>query len=743
MFIMVITLLSYMLFYLFSTSAVKEIDNHSKVLLAQTSYASEVIYNQVTNISSQLINDNNIISFLYSSKNDKVVNYNVSTQMTKIQNNYPFIKSIGVYNLRNGMQIDTVGIPIDKNYLNKNKKKYIEIFPRKVAIKVYDREQPYELITFILFPDFSLSKSSDAAIVINIDERYILNTVTSISGVPNESTTFVMNSNGLILSHTNYLFFMKDFSTQDYIKKILNENRNQGSLIKTLDNEKHLVTYVKSNKMNWYFISIKKYNKLLSNIYQLKDITLFIVGLLIILGIIISTYLAGVIYNPIRSLIEKVGSLNSSMVPMIHKFDEYKYLSESFSKSFESAAHIKSAMHRSSLMIKGNYILNLLKGDLYNIEDSPDVLEKIKEAVISPYFCVFLFKIDNYQNFKQVIKYNDQSLFRFALCNIAQELLLKHFPNESSTPEEDEIVVIARLEDDKLPEEIYLTLTEIIDAIRKYFKFSVSISMGDILYSINDIADSYKTLKEYSKYRLFYGYECILDGDKIKAHASKSELYPFDVEKKLMDALQLCNDKLIQKQIDEFVKLMQTVNYFQAVTYFNQIIFSIIKHFDSIIKLEEDSFKSYFDVINHMNQSETMDDLVQIITGLCIKISKRLDQKNNSFNAQKHKKIIDDVKTYIQINYSNPNLSLELVSEIVELSPGYLGKLFKSSTTVSFNDYLNSVRLEKAKELLCTTNEPASKICEKVGIFNITYFSTLFKKIYGITPSQFRGTNTF
>jgi two-component system response regulator YesN len=100
------------------------------------------------------------------------------------------------------------------------------------------------------------------------------------------------------------------------------------------------------------------------------------------------------------------------------------------------------------------------------------------------------------------------------------------------------------------------------------------------------------------------------------------------------------------------------------------------------------------------------------------------------------------VKKYIMDNYSDPNLSLDVVADKVELSAGYLGKLFKSITSVSFNDYLNNIRLEKAKELLSTTNEPSSRICEKVGIYNITYFSTLFKKTYGVTPSAFRANSS-
>lgn len=67
-----------------------------------------------------------------------------------------------------------------------------------------------------------------------------------------------------------------------------------------------------------------------------------------------------------------------------------------------------------------------------------------------------------------------------------------------------------------------------------------------------------------------------------------------------------------------------------------------------------------------------------------------------------------------------------------------MGKLFKGATGQSFSEYLNNTRLDKARELLAATPDTAAKISEAVGIYNITYFSTLFKKKYGLTPSAFR-----
>lgn len=735
MFIATVAILSCMLFFLFSSSAAREIDNTSKQMLAQTSYASDLIYDQVLTISSYLINDNNIISFFHLENIDKVVYYNISRQLTSIQNVYSFIRSIGLYNIDNGRNFDTLDIPIDETILTNNRDKHIEIYPRKVTTKYYNHVNKYDLVTFIIFPEYSMSRTPSSVIVINIDQNYIINTASNISGVSFEPSTFVMDSKGLIVSHSDPLLFMQDISEENYVLNILEDENLAGSLITNIDNEKHLVTYVKSGRFDWSFVSVKQYNKLFANIYELQNTILIVSLFIVIVGIIVSFKLTRVIYNPIKSLMDKVGITNANRV------DEYKYLLEAFKKFRESSEMLSTSIRKTSSLIKENYIYNILKGSSKKFNLPQDVLSSIRNQLSSPYYCLFIFKIDDIKNIKLNKSENELSLFRFIVCNISQELLLRHFNNEACSLDEDEVAVIALMNDGNLPDVVFLTLTEIQDAIRNNFNFTVSIYAGDALDSIKDLSKSCETLKEYGKYRLFFGYESIIDHDKYSVQAEKTSFYPYDIEKKLIDALHLCDKKLIHKSITSFINYISDVNYYEAVNYSNHLISAIVKRYSNLIESQDNFFKMYLDV-ELITRAEIMKDISDLISGLSAKICDYINDKNNNLNMQRYFNIIEEVKRYIENNYSDLNLSLDLVADKVELSAGYLGKLFKNITSVSFSDYLNNVRLEKAKELLSTTNEPSSRICEKVGIYNVTYFSTLFKKTYGVTPSAFRASKS-
>lgn len=92
---------------------------------------------------------------------------------------------------------------------------------------------------------------------------------------------------------------------------------------------------------------------------------------------------------------------------------------------------------------------------------------------------------------------------------------------------------------------------------------------------------------------------------------------------------------------------------------------------------------------------------------------------------------------YIQAHY-NENLSLENVAAAISLSASYLSSLFSKVLGTTFIGYVQSVRIETAKELLRTTTLKVYEIAYQVGYDDEKYFSQVFRKAEGISPSQFR-----
>jgi two-component system response regulator YesN len=92
---------------------------------------------------------------------------------------------------------------------------------------------------------------------------------------------------------------------------------------------------------------------------------------------------------------------------------------------------------------------------------------------------------------------------------------------------------------------------------------------------------------------------------------------------------------------------------------------------------------------------------------------------------------------YIKRNYAN-EMSLSDVARFVHLTPAYLSALFKEQAGENFNHYLIRIRLDKAKELLMTTDMKITELAEAVGYPNASYFIRVFKKVEGISPMEFK-----
>jgi len=96
---------------------------------------------------------------------------------------------------------------------------------------------------------------------------------------------------------------------------------------------------------------------------------------------------------------------------------------------------------------------------------------------------------------------------------------------------------------------------------------------------------------------------------------------------------------------------------------------------------------------------------------------------------------------YVELNFAN-NISLNMVAAYVHVSPAYLSRIFNKKTGGSLTDYLAQVRLKKAKQQLRLSTATIDQIAAANGFNSSSYFSTIFKKNEGITPSEYRANHT-
>ena len=100
--------------------------------------------------------------------------------------------------------------------------------------------------------------------------------------------------------------------------------------------------------------------------------------------------------------------------------------------------------------------------------------------------------------------------------------------------------------------------------------------------------------------------------------------------------------------------------------------------------------------------------------------------------------MIQQARNYIDRHYMDPNISLNEVAAQVNLSPSHFSMVFSQETSQTFKEYLTEVRIRKAKELLRMTNAKSYEIAYQVGYNDPHYFSYVFRKNTGLSPTEFR-----
>ena len=161
-----------------------------------------------------------------------------------------------------------------------------------------------------------------------------------------------------------------------------------------------------------------------------------------------------------------------------------------------------------------------------------------------------------------------------------------------------------------------------------------------------------------------------------------------------------------------------------------------------------ESIPSFFSVSNPKATEETLSNIIALVYSANqfdnITASAELISFLHKLSNEKIEKptVISLAKAFIEQNYKE-NISVGEISSACNVSPAYLHKIFKNTLGITPGNYLLSIRISVAQNLLVNTHQSLIEIAFNCGFNSQSYFSDCFKKYVGITPKDFRKNSTY
>ncbi|CDZ23225.1 AraC family transcriptional regulator [[Clostridium] cellulosi] len=265
----------------------------------------------------------------------------------------------------------------------------------------------------------------------------------------------------------------------------------------------------------------------------------------------------------------------------------------------------------------------------------------------------------------------------------------------------------------------------------------ICIGVGTIKDKLNQISISYKEALEALNYKVAVGRNSVILHSNIRASGKKiyedteslTEELTFSIKSRLTDKAIAAADAILDS-ID--IKSEGAVKAIRIAV--GNIAALCLKTLLESGKDIDFIYKENIRVNSEVMKISTMPEAREYVKAL---IKETIDI-SNSVNQHKISDMVQEVKKYIDEHYNDHNLSLTSVAGKMYLNPSYLSRTFKKEAGMSFIEYLTSVRMEKAMELLRKDEYRAFEVAELVGIPDANYFCSCFKKYYGVNVSDFK-----
>ena len=356
-------------------------------------------------------------------------------------------------------------------------------------------------------------------------------------------------------------------------------------------------------------------------------------------------------------------------------------------------------------------------------------------------YSILIIKVNNTYELNYNSKNKEKDILNSAIINMISEILQIFLNFEIFNYHEEDIAAIINFKKDVFIEkDVTEAFIKIKDYLYRYLGISVSGGLSGKHKGIREFRIAFFEAEKACNLRFYCGIgKCLIYFEEEDINENNRLLPDLnDYSKNIMESIEKSNSELCNQYISEYItklKYFKNLPESKIRNKINQLLYFLSNIADrngiDIYLINIENFNLEAQEI--ISKYDSIDEILVWMELFITKFTQALRKKN----LGKYREEIIKIKYYI-INNLDKALDIPTAANYVNMSESYFSHIFKKDVGISFIDYVNNKKIEKAKKLITRNNYKIYEVSDKLGFQNATYFTMLFKKITGLSPSDYK-----
>ncbi|MEF2246604.1 helix-turn-helix domain-containing protein [Paenibacillus sp. IITD108] len=454
--------------------------------------------------------------------------------------------------------------------------------------------------------------------------------------------------------------------------------------------------------------------------------TLLLFGILTAAGLIVSYIVTRRMYKPVNRLVDLFKGYDHTP-----NKDEFTFLHETAVKINTANEQLKSAMNENRLPLREKFMRDLLHGlvpqEQIQAQLGAHQLEQLQSDLT---VCVIAFS-----KLKELMEqYSKEAILtiKSQTSLIMQEELKESFVCELLDLDFSKYVLIVQHTN---TEDIQRKLTQTMSHITEGYTFGMIAAVGQPVSSVADIEQSFSQAMQVLEWRSAVDRTTIMTYKQLSQMQMDNYYYPIDAERDIISLVirgereqaSTILNRILQENLEKRTLIPEQLEQFGLL-----LLATLNRIMQQLNKAPSEFWQQHNDPLETLRNSESSAEAISAIVHLFDTMIDMISQQSEMMDQSTVKQMME----YIHENY-HIDLSLTMIAETFNFSPGYVSVAFKKYAGENFKDYLNIYRVQKAKEIMQKEKVKIGDLALMVGCNNANTFIRMFRKYEGISPGQY------